>query len=79
MALLTCRVDFIEKFSAALGFISGVMASLSGPFVNLTWWHCLMPFGLNVNVSSFLLMLSFMIPVQHQSWLWWCSGIATQE
>jgi hypothetical protein len=62
VALLMRRVDFIEKFSVALGFLSGVMASLSGLSVNLTWWHCSVPFGLIVNVSSFLLILSFMIP-----------------
>jgi hypothetical protein len=61
VALLMCRVDFIEKFLVALGFLSGVMASLSGPSVNLTWWHCSVPFNLNVNVSSFPLLLSFMI------------------
>jgi hypothetical protein len=61
MALLTRRVDFIEKFLAVLGFLLGVMVSLSGPSVNLTWWHYLVPFGLNVNVSSFPLMLSFII------------------
>jgi hypothetical protein len=62
MALLMCKVDFIEKFLAMMGFISGVMTSPSGPSVNLTLWHCSVPFGLNVNVSSFPLMLSFMIP-----------------
>jgi hypothetical protein len=28
--------------------------------VTMTWLHFSVPFGLNVNVSSFLLMLSFM-------------------
>jgi hypothetical protein len=31
VASLTRRVDFAEKFSAALGSLSGVMASFLGP------------------------------------------------
>jgi hypothetical protein len=31
VASLTHRVDFIEKFSAALGSLSGVIASFLGP------------------------------------------------
>jgi hypothetical protein len=46
---------------AALGFLSGVIALLSGLIVTMTWLHFLVPLGLNVNVSSFLLVLSFMI------------------
>jgi hypothetical protein len=53
--------NFIEKLLAALGFLSGVIAFLSGLIVIMTWLHFLVPLGLNVNVSSFLLMLSFMI------------------
>jgi hypothetical protein len=55
--------NFIEKFSAALGFLSGVIAFLSGLIVTMTWLHFLVPLGLNVNVSYFFLMLSFMILV----------------
>jgi hypothetical protein len=53
--------NFVEKFFAALGFLSGVIAFLSGLIMTLTWLHFLVPLGLTVNVSSFLLMLSFMI------------------
>jgi hypothetical protein len=45
-----------------LGFLSGVIAFLSGLIVTMTWLHFFEPLGLNVNVYSFLLMLSFMIP-----------------
>jgi hypothetical protein len=62
VAFLTRREDFVEKFSAALGFLLGVIAFLSSLIVTMTWLHCLAPLGLNVNVSSFPLMLSFMIP-----------------
>jgi hypothetical protein len=55
------RENFIEKFSVVLGFLSGVIAFLSGLIVTMTWLHFLVPLCLNVNVSSFLLMLSFMI------------------
>jgi hypothetical protein len=61
VALLTRREKIIEKFLAALGFLSGVIAFLSGLIVTMTWLQFLVPLGLNVNVSSFLLMLSFMI------------------
>jgi hypothetical protein len=61
VAFLTCREYFIEKFLAALGFLSSVIAFLSGLIVTMTWLHFLVPFGMNVNVSSFLLMLRFMI------------------
>jgi hypothetical protein len=61
VAFLTRPENFIEKFLAALGFLSCVIASLSVLIVNMTWLHFLVPLGLNVNVSSFLLMLSFMI------------------
>jgi hypothetical protein len=57
VAFLTHR----EKFIAVLGILSGVIAFLSGLIVTMTWLHFLVPFGLNLNVSSFLLMLSFMI------------------
>jgi hypothetical protein len=58
---LTHRENFIEKFSDVLGFLLGVIAFFSGLIVTMTWFHFLVPLGLNVNVSSFLLMLSFMI------------------
>jgi hypothetical protein len=61
VAFLTCPENFIEKFLAALGFLLGVIAFLSGLIVTMTWLHILVPLGLNVYVSSFLLMLSFMI------------------
>jgi hypothetical protein len=61
VAFLIHRENFIEKFSAVLDFLSGVIAFLSGLIVNMTWLHFLIPLGLNVNVSSYLLMLSFMI------------------
>jgi hypothetical protein len=51
----------IEKFSASLGFLSSVIAVLTSLIVTMTWLHFLIPLGLNVNVSSYLLMLSFMI------------------
>jgi hypothetical protein len=61
VAFLTRREDFIEKFSAALGFLSGVIAFLSSLIMTITWLNCSAPLGLNVNVSYFPLMLSFMI------------------
>jgi hypothetical protein len=51
----------IKKFSTALGFLSGVIAFLFSLIVTITWLHFLVPLGLNVDVSSFLLMLSFVI------------------
>jgi hypothetical protein len=61
VALLTHLENFEEKFLAALYFLSGVIAFLSGLIVTMTWFHFLVPLGLNVNFSSLLLMLSFMI------------------
>jgi hypothetical protein len=61
VAFLTHREKFIEKLLAALGFLSGVIAFFSGLIVTMTWLHFLVPVGLNVDVSSVLLMLSFMI------------------
>jgi hypothetical protein len=61
VAFLTHQEIFIEKFSVALGFLSVVIALLSGLIMTMTWLHFSVPFGLNVDVSSFLLMLSFMI------------------
>jgi hypothetical protein len=61
VAFLMRPVYFIEKFFVVLCFLSGVMAFLSGLIVTMTWLHFLVPLGLNVNVSSFLRMLSFMI------------------
>jgi hypothetical protein len=62
VAFLTCPENFVQKFLAMLGFLSGVIAFLSGLIVTMTWLHFFEPLGLNVNVYSFLLMLSFMIP-----------------
>jgi hypothetical protein len=53
----------VEKFLAALGFLLGVIAFLSGLIMTMTWLHFSVSLGLNVDVSSFLLMLSFMILV----------------
>jgi hypothetical protein len=53
--------NFVEKFFIALGFLSGVIAFPSSLIVTITWLHFLLPLGLNVNISSFLLMLSLMI------------------
>jgi hypothetical protein len=61
VAFLTHQENFIENFSVALGFLSGVVAFLSSPIMTMAWLHFSVPFGLNMNVSSFLLMLSFMI------------------
>jgi hypothetical protein len=61
VTFLTRPKNFIEKFLAVLGFLSGVIAFLSGLIMTTTWLHFLVPLGLNVNVFSFLLMLSFMI------------------
>jgi hypothetical protein len=61
VAFLSCQENFDENFSAALGFLLGVIAFCSGLIVTMTWLHYLVPLGLNVNVSSFLLMLSMMI------------------
>jgi hypothetical protein len=55
------RENFVEKFSPALGFLSGAIAFLSGIIVTMTWLYFLVPLGLNVDVSSFQLILSFMI------------------
>jgi hypothetical protein len=63
VAFLTRRENIIEKFLAALSFLSGVIAFLSGLMVTMTRLHFLVTLGLNVDVSSFLLMLSFMILV----------------
>jgi hypothetical protein len=63
VAFLTHREFFFKKLSAALGFLSGVKASRSGLIVTMTWLHYSVLLGLNVNVSSFLLILSLMIPV----------------
>jgi hypothetical protein len=61
VAFLTPPENFVEKFLATLGFLSGVIAFLSGLIVTMTWLHFLVPLGLIVNVSSFLLKLNFMI------------------
>jgi hypothetical protein len=67
----TCRIrhgilDASRKFCrkilfVALGFLSGVIAFYSGLIITMTWSHYSVPLGLNLNVSSFQLMLSFMI------------------
>jgi hypothetical protein len=59
--ILDVSRKFRRKFSAALGFWSSVIAFLSGLIMTMTWLHFSVPMDLNVNVSSFLLMLSFMI------------------
>jgi hypothetical protein len=41
-----CQENFIEKFSAALCFLSGVIAFLSGLNMTMTWLHFLVPLGL---------------------------------
>jgi hypothetical protein len=53
--------NYVVKFLAALDFLSGVIPFLSSLIVTMTWLHFLVPLDLNVNASSFLLMLSFMI------------------
>jgi ABC-type transport system involved in cytochrome bd biosynthesis fused ATPase/permease subunit len=58
---MTRQENFVEKFLAVLGFLSVVMAFLSGLIVTMTWMHFLVPLGLNVDVSYFLVMLIFMI------------------
>jgi hypothetical protein len=62
VALLTRHENFIEKLSTALGFLSGVIAFRSSLIVTRAWLYYLVPLGLNVNVSPFPLILSFMIP-----------------
>jgi hypothetical protein len=61
VAFLTHPKNFVEKFLVAMGFLSGVIAFCSGLIMTMTWLHYSVPLGLNVNVSSFPLMLSFMI------------------
>jgi hypothetical protein len=61
VAFLTHPENSVEKFLVALGFLSGVIAFLSGLIMTMTWLHFLVPLDLNVNVSFFLLTLSFMI------------------
>jgi hypothetical protein len=60
VTFLTRRENFIEIFLAALGFLSGVITFCSGLIMTMTWLHYTVPLGLNMNVSSFPLMLSFM-------------------
>jgi hypothetical protein len=62
VAILTQQENFSKKFSAALGFLSSVIALHSGLIVTMTSLHYLVLLGLNVN-ASFPLMLSLMIPV----------------
>jgi hypothetical protein len=62
MVLLMHLENFGKKFSAALGFLSGVIAFRSSLIMTMTSLHYLVPLGLNVNVSSFPLTLSLMIP-----------------
>jgi hypothetical protein len=61
VAFLSRRENFVEKFSAAIDFLSGVIAFHSGLIMTMTWLHFLVPLSLNVDVSSFLLILNFMI------------------
>jgi hypothetical protein len=44
VAFLTHQENFIEKFSAMLGFLLGVIAFLSSLIVTMTWLHFLVPF-----------------------------------
>jgi hypothetical protein len=53
VAFLMHQKNFIEKFSAALGCLSGVIALLSGLIVTMTWLHFSVPLGLNVNGRLF--------------------------
>jgi hypothetical protein len=62
MAFLMRRENFLENFSAALGFLSDVIAFRSSLIVTMTLLQYSVPLGLNVNVSSFPLMWSFTIP-----------------
>jgi hypothetical protein len=39
MSFFTCRENFIEKFLAALGFLSGVKAFCFSLIVTMTWLH----------------------------------------
>jgi hypothetical protein len=50
VAFLTHRENFIKNFSAALGFLLGVIAFLSGLIVTMTWLHFSVPLGLNVEL-----------------------------
>jgi hypothetical protein len=59
--ILDVSRKFCRKISAALGFLSGVIAFLSSLIVTMTCLHISVPLCFNVNVSSFLLLLSFMI------------------
>jgi hypothetical protein len=61
VAFFTRPENFVEIFLAALVFLSGVIAFLSGLIVTMTWLHFLEPLGFHVNASSFMLMLSFII------------------
>jgi hypothetical protein len=61
VAFLTHQKKFVEEFLAALGFLSGAIAFLSGMVMTMTWLYFSVPLCLNVDVSSFLLILSFMI------------------
>jgi tellurite resistance protein TehA-like permease len=61
VALLMRRENFVQKILAVLGFLSGIIAFLSDLIMTMTWSHFLVPLDLNIDVSSFLLMLSFMI------------------
>jgi hypothetical protein len=61
VAFLTPLENFVEKFLAVLGFLTGVIAFLSSLILTMTWLHFFLPLGLNMNVSSFLLILSSMI------------------
>jgi hypothetical protein len=62
MAFLARQEDFVEKISAALGFLSSVIAFRSTLIMTMTQLNCSVPSGLNVNVYSFSLTLSFIIP-----------------
>jgi hypothetical protein len=61
-SILDTSRKFHRKILGGARLLIGVIAFLSSVIVTMTWLHCSAPLGLNVNVSSFPLMLSFMIP-----------------
>jgi hypothetical protein len=61
VAFLMHRENFSKNLLTTLVFLSGVIAFRSSLIMTMTWLHCLVPLGLNVNVSSFPMMSSLMI------------------
>jgi hypothetical protein len=63
VAFLTRHVDLLVEYLAVSGFFLCVLEFFHfGPTETLTWLHCSVPFGLNVNVSSFPLIFVHKIP-----------------